>query len=504
MVREEDLPIDIYYNKLLDWLIDRRHCNIKWQDHASSVREKINTAIQDMPPNEEIANLLAGTYINFFHCQKIVELLKECGEGSTNFFGQYSSQRMKDWQVIVQLYREDSVFLAEASHMLMVNVNFEIPALKRQISKCQQIQQESTRKENDCTTNSAVFREKYRQVCKEMGILGDNVRRELIQLVDTLPEKFDVIAQKVKGLNVVVEYYHAFVNFVAQKNISAEDVCSLISFMIVNGNATVYQWKTGKVPTKIEEKVQTIDLEAMAEITGITDNGDEVEIDWGDGGADEIDFRDDGGIDWGDSGISLSVEDNVKIEVEDSGQENPDGENGGIAAGDEAQTILELTRTRNAFIDELLELQAFLQQRLFELKSEPDIITVNQFQSASDIIQSHTKESLGEMLAKVSDIMNDLSSRQMKNLYLIKSSQRYVDRIADSLLQKLQISEKLLNQVSVLKKKSKEAAETQIETLPKLEILVKKTKTLQGQIEKEISSRYKNRKVNVMGEINTI
>ena len=101
MVREEDLPIDIYYNKLLDWLIDRRHCNTKWQNSASSIREKINTAIQDMPPNEEIAQLLAGTYINYFHCEKIVELLKECGEGSTNFFGQYSSQRMKGMRVSI-------------------------------------------------------------------------------------------------------------------------------------------------------------------------------------------------------------------------------------------------------------------------------------------------------------------------------------------------------------------------------------------------------------------
>jgi len=504
MVKEEDLPIDIYYNKLLDWLIDRRHCNLKWQDYASSIREKINTAIQDMPPNEEIAQLLAGAYINYFHCQKIVELLKECGEGSTNFFGQYSSQRMKDWQVIVQLYKEDNVFLAEAAHMLMVNVNFEIPALKRQVAKCQQIQLESTRKENDCTSNSAIFREKYRQVCKEMGIIGDDVRKELIQLVDTLPEKFNEISKKVEELNIVSEYYHAFVNFVAQRNISSADVCPLINFVISNGNATVYQWKTGKVPTKIEEQVQIVDLEAMVEITGTSENTDEDEIDWGDNGVDTIDYGEEE-IDWGDSGISLSVEDeNLTITVQDSGQENPDGENGGIAAGDEAQTVLELTRTRNVFIDELLELQSFLKQRIFELRSEPDIITVNQFQSAPNIIQSHSKESLENMLRIVSDIMDNLSSRQMKNLYLIKSSQRYVDRIADSLLQKLQISEKLLNQVSILKKKSKEAAETQIEIIPKLNILVKKTKTLQGQIEKEISSRYKNRKVNIMGEINMI
>lgn len=506
MVREEDLPIDIYYNKLLDWLIDRRHCNLKWQDRASSIREKINTAIQDMPPNEEIAELLAGTYINYFHCQTIVELLKKCGEGSTNFFGQYSSQRMKDWQVIVQLYKEDSVFLAEAAHMLMVNVNFEIPALKRQIAKCQQIQQDSSRKESDCTSNSAIFREKYRQVCKEMGIMGDSVRKELIQLVDTLPEKFDEIATKVKELAVVVEYYHAFVNFVAQREISTTDICPLTNFVILNGNATVYQWKTGKVPAKIEEKVQAVDLEAMVEITGTSDDAEEEEIDWGDGG-DTIDDGN-GEIDWGDidSGIAISVEvgESSIITVQDSGVENPEGDDGGVAAGDEAQSVLELARTRNGFIDELLELQSFLEQRLFEMKSEPDIITVNQLQSAPEIVQAHTKESLEQMLYVVKDVMHALSSRKMKNLYLIKSSQRYVDRIADSLLQKLQISEKLLNQVSALKKKSKEAAETQIETIPKLEILVKKTKTLQSQIEREISSRYKDRKVNIMGEINLI
>ena len=35
--------------------------------------------------------------------------------------------------------------------------------------------------------------------------------------------------------------------------------------------------------------------------------------------------------------------------------ENPTGDDGGVAAGDEAQSVFELTRTRNSFIDELLE-----------------------------------------------------------------------------------------------------------------------------------------------------
>lgn len=44
-----------------DWLLDRRHCNLKWQNTVKAIREKINAAIQDMPENEEIKQLLSGS-----------------------------------------------------------------------------------------------------------------------------------------------------------------------------------------------------------------------------------------------------------------------------------------------------------------------------------------------------------------------------------------------------------------------------------------------------------
>ena len=31
---EDLLPIDIQCNKLVDWLIDRRHCSLRWQKAA--------------------------------------------------------------------------------------------------------------------------------------------------------------------------------------------------------------------------------------------------------------------------------------------------------------------------------------------------------------------------------------------------------------------------------------------------------------------------------------
>ena len=39
--------------------------------------------------------------INYYHCLKIVDILKETEKDSKNLFGFYGSQRMKDWQEVV-------------------------------------------------------------------------------------------------------------------------------------------------------------------------------------------------------------------------------------------------------------------------------------------------------------------------------------------------------------------------------------------------------------------
>jgi len=78
------------------------------------------------------------TDINYFYCIKIVEILKETEADTKNLFGRYGSQRMKDWQEILRLYEKDNVYLAEAAQMLMRNVNYEIPNIKKQMQKLEQ------------------------------------------------------------------------------------------------------------------------------------------------------------------------------------------------------------------------------------------------------------------------------------------------------------------------------------------------------------------------------
>ena len=71
---------------------------------------------------------------------KIIEILKETEKKSKNIFGMYSSQRMKDWNNIVSLFQKNNIYLAEVASILQRNVAYEIPALKKQINKCQQQQ----------------------------------------------------------------------------------------------------------------------------------------------------------------------------------------------------------------------------------------------------------------------------------------------------------------------------------------------------------------------------
>ena len=63
---------------------------------------KVGEAMKDMPEHPQIKELLSGTSINYFHCLKIVEVLKETEADSKNFFGSYGSQRMKDWKDIIR------------------------------------------------------------------------------------------------------------------------------------------------------------------------------------------------------------------------------------------------------------------------------------------------------------------------------------------------------------------------------------------------------------------
>lgn len=319
-MQEQFIPIDIHTNKLSDWLLSRRHCKREWQTQILSIREKINNAIQDMPVHGGITKLLSGSYINYFHCLKIIEILKETEANTKNIFGSYRSQRMKDWQEIIHLYEKDNVYLAEAAQMLIRNVNYEVPSLKKQISKCEQIQVECDKKEAEYSKACSVARGEFQTLCKQLGIQGLQIKHELVDLITELPSIYSRIAESVKTLNQAVELYTEFVKFIFGKEHPGGCV-PLLMYMTEHGNTTTYEWKYGEPPLKIVEPPLNIKFEDDNDNAQADDNT----IDFGDSNGSGIDFGtldngnsvgnecdgitvEEGDIDWGISTVELPRE----------------------------------------------------------------------------------------------------------------------------------------------------------------------------------------------------
>lgn len=189
--------------------------------------------------------------------------------------------------------------------------------------------------------------------------------------------------------------------------------------------------------------------------------------------------------------------------------------------------------TRNEILDQLLELEGFLTQRKAECSMEVDIISINQFQHAPSIIQLQTKDSVEKLLASVTSAVHLLTNQRVQQLLLIHASPkcvsrnrvshsclnrvsqscfvspshtctthtllRYVDRLAKSLKQKLELADKLVEKAEELKAlRSSTQAEVEAASA-KARSLIAQSKALKADIERDLSSKYDNRRVNLIG-----
>ena len=513
-MEEQNIPIDVNTGKLLEWLISRRHCNKDWHSKILVIRERINNAIQDMPVHEGIAKFLSGAHINYFHCLKIVEILKETEADTKNVFGRYGSQRMKDWQEIVHAYEKDNIYLAEVAQMLIRNVNYEVPSIKKQIQKLEQMQTDLQKKEGDYKKSENTARSEFNALCKQLGIPGHQIKHELAEKLKELPVIYEKIAEKAKLAKGAVEFYCDFVNYTLGRQ--HDNGCvSMAKYVIEKGNTTTYEWIYGEPPLSISEPPlnTTFDSSNLEEkkVEDIENAGIDFgeidlsrDIDLGD----DVSLGDGGEIDWGDGNIEeiapADIDYNVSLEesgivVEAAGHE------GGNATGTEAYTILDNPTTRSDFINDLFELEAFLKLRLYEFKGNDTVnfLSFSQLQDSS-VLQHSTLENSQDMLDNVQVILSEILDTKVQHLHNIKHSARYVDVLASSLKQKLNLIDKMIALQRTVREKRDTATEETDALRPLLQLLVQKTKELQAQIEQDISMRYKNRVVRLTGGISAL
>ncbi|VDM56075.1 unnamed protein product [Angiostrongylus costaricensis] len=482
MINVQDLPIDIHSNKLLDWLISRRHCQKDWQKNVLVVREKIKNAILDMPESDEIVELLQGAYINYFHCLRIVEVLQDTEKGTKNFLGYYSSQRMKDWQEIQSLYKKNNLYLAESAQILQRVVQYEIPALKRQITKAEQ---ESVGKEKVYSKQVEDSKKAYEKELTRLGIQGHSLRAELLALAADLPTFFAKLADEIVRLREPHEYYVAFRHYKMcnpfRRNDSQVKLLPLVNLIMRKGvQATTFEYKYGVAP----DSVETPSYDLLLKQDKATN--------------DDIDFCDDG-IDFGDDETREFSGEDVHIDVvaDSSGLVV-----GAVARGEDALGVLENLSTQNVIKNELEELMAFLVMRKEdEERDTSSDMFIQGFEKRPSEISKVSPSKLVEWISQVKAIHNQLMDPQKNYLFHIRSSPQYVEKLVEEIESKREQEGRYKKMQSLMVEKQNEARKQITNASQNLQAVLNSTRLLQKQLEKDISMKYDGRKVHIVGGI---
>jgi hypothetical protein len=244
-----------------------------------------------------------------------------------------------------------------------------------------------------------------------------------------------------------------------------------------------------EAPLKVEEPPVKFQLESEnQEDQGGIDFGDEGEINFGDD-SEAINFGEDvdlevGNIDWGNvdpAAGDANPDINFDISLEESGiVVEGSGNEGGVARGEEAYSLLDSPKYRDKVLDELFELESFLKMRLYELSTNDKIHVISM--SLLDGFTDHDAKTVTEMLSYVDIVIASISTSLIQQLFQIKHSAKYVDILASKLKQKLAAIEKLQITQEVLSEKAQEMRKLAIDLKPTLAKILDQTKILQKDV----------------------
>ncbi|CAL9049787.1 CDK5RAP3-like protein [Musa acuminata AAA Group] len=553
-----NLPIDIAFARLGEWLVDRKRIPQDWRKRLTAIRARISSALPSLPRDPDpFLQTLDPEAIGYLEAKNIYSILLNSTTESRNIFGRLSGSA-GEWESIVRSFEKDHIFLGEAAQIMVQNVNYEIPYQKKQMQKVQQQLAELERKETDIKRNAALSAAKYSEACQELGLQGNNVRLELLEASKTLPSTFSKILEVLNSDSMLkaMEYYQNFVKDVhTEKEKSPGSVLENLRHLHENP-PSLYVSMSAEVQNSLSD-MSTSDVHVSAgtpmdtilPMGGIDWNisVDDTQIDWD---VDAVEQLEESGNSFGsyeiiDYNVDLKDSENGKDLLYDNTSskktegvvpeaseseicwdislENPQvdmledavvpvvgidkpnpTETSQSESSEERSQLLE-TEYRNKILDDLFEVKSFLNQRSIEMRSEETSSLQHQVQAvAPSVLQQYSPDVVQLMISEISSALSMLTDRKMRDLIMILNSKRFLDRLVLTLEEKKNHEVKLRESLNDLSVRRVELQNTLSSSWPKHEAAIAKTRELKTLCETTLSSLFDGRPVNIIGEINTL
>lgn len=164
--------------------------------------------------------------------------------------------------------------------------------------------------------------------------------------------------------------------------------------------------------------------------------------------------------------------------------------------------VLRLVRDadyRARLMDDLQELRAFLHHRRLESGSN-----TLAYGNCSGELATYDASRVQAMLAAIDAVLEQLTSPELKQVLLTCTSRQYLERLCAKLQRKAGQEQRLLAAAAEAQTKMHHAKHSLIAVQPKISALVERTKAIKQYVEKALAGLLNGRRVNVLGEINTV
>jgi len=531
-IPEQQLPINIQHKKLLDWIIDRKRLPNNWTSELEKLEQEIEYGKGLIAKDESFRDLLAKE-MWVSTAEQILAIVNK------NETGWIKSNIGRAWTRIVKHFRSKNLFLAHSARLLSSIVNYQIPALNKQIERTNRNISELDRKKTEYQRLVHEQIHKNKSECERLGIKGENIQQELTDLVITLPEYFAEIVNACQQplTQQAVEFYCNFSEFILQ-SAEKDNVCPVLMYIYTKGNTSadlMEKFLAGEVSEdKLDEIVDSfvvveeqsdpqvadgeVPLAAPGGINWDIDDQSDVpmatgqDINW-DLGADgeDVPLEVGGEINW-DLDMNVEVDIDSTPQFSTGAQWDFSVEDIGVdieptlttQVSTQSESVLSLNQSRNRFVDDLYELDAFLRQRLSEMKSGGNVMHAAVLQNASANISNVDTEQIEEMASHVSKLVQLLENEKFQMIIEIKASSRYAERVAQTFKHRSDTGSRMETLSTEVDRKREDLQENILRVQLKKTNLINEAKAIKQNTEKELSLLYNNRTVNIMGDINNI
>lgn len=531
-------PLDVNYNRVPGWLVDRHKLPPDWLKRHQAIQKKVSEAALDLPQGF-LSQFPGGedSSLNYFVAKQIRDKLAETSE--RGLFGRLAGSA-GTWDKLVKAQEKSLVYLGEAGQILAQNVDFEIPFLKKQGEAIDKQIADHERKHADCIKNAVSSAGAFEKECRNIGIQGNDIRTEVLKYSDTVFNVLQVVVEAIKGSDVEEArvYYSGFTRLVHGSNDEEASKLAILS-KIRNDEVEPVQHNVNEASaTSTSTKQAVPEKDRSTDTAGGLATGDE-------GNSIPTHVPTSSGIDWDFDIIAVAEDDteavettnnldqdidwdiDVAIEAEEAGIEGSGSSNdwevvegnqgcsdqeANLSHSDEidgdanrSNAVLRIVwdaEFRSSLLDELMELQAFLLVRKAAFGSENSGFIGGEV--LPDVLERIDENSVDKMLKSIQDIVDGLISKTPRELIMLKTSIRWLEKVVVDLEKKAGQEAKWRKSAAQLERKKKELQKNLMSNSVKLTALIKNTKMVRNAVEEAMSQQFGGRKINIVGDMSGV